>query len=404
MKGISRRDFMKYCMGSAAALGLDLSVLGNLQKALSAGNGLPKVIWLNGANCTGCTVSLANRFSDSGPTDVADLLIHYIDLAFHPNLMGAAGDLAVEQLNKAAQGDFILAIDGGIPTVFDGHTCILWTEDGHEVTAKEAVLNLGPKAAAVLCIGTCASFGGIPGGNPNPTGIVSVSNLLKRQTINISGCPTHPDWIVWTVANLLAGKMPRLDSQGRPSALFNQAIHKICPRKGQGETKVFGEDDRCLKALGCKGPETWSDCPGRQWNSGTNWCIGANSICLGCTQDGFPDKFSPLYKVEYGYRFSGSSGGNDTSQPTVAAGLKISKAEWRSDKKELRVDVKGTSGLSVVIKNASSGRTLGSGGIPAGGLMKFRKLNPSPVPCRVRVELDSLRLERAVANAPGNCK
>ena len=58
----------------------------------------------------------------------------------------------------------------------------------------------------------------------------------------------------------------------------------------------------CLYKVGCKGPATFAPCPIFQWNSGTNWCIGANAICLGCTEDGFPDKFSPFYKIEYGYQ------------------------------------------------------------------------------------------------------
>lgn len=105
-----------------------------------------------------CTVSLPNLFSDNGPADIADLLINTIDLAFHPNLMGAAGDLAVQTLKEATAGNFILAIDGGIPTAFNGHTCTLWTENGHDVTAKEAVLSLAPKAAAILGIGANAVF------------------------------------------------------------------------------------------------------------------------------------------------------------------------------------------------------------------------------------------------------
>ncbi|NOR26837.1 MAG: hypothetical protein GQ542_21080 [Desulforhopalus sp.] len=78
-------------------------------------------------------------------------------------------------------------------------------------------------------------------------------------------------------------------------------IHKTCPRKGQGEAKTFGVAEKCLKPLGCRGPETHSDCPSRKWNNGTNWCIGAGAICIGCTERDFPDKFSPFYKVEYSY-------------------------------------------------------------------------------------------------------
>ena len=316
---IGRREFLKYCIGSAAALGLPLSALGKLEKAFAAGT-LPTVVWLNGANCTGCTVSLANLFSSQHPTDIADLLVNTIDLAFHPNLMGAAGNLAVEALNQATSGDFILAVDGGIPTAFGGSACMVWTENGREVTALEAVRTLAPKAKAVLCIGTCASFGGIPAGNPNPTGIKSVRDASGISTINIPGCPTHPDWIVWTVAQLLSGATVALDSSGRPSALFGGEkfnVHERCPREDSEEAHYFGEEGRCLKELGCKGPRTQADCPVRKWNSGTNWCVGANAICLGCTESGFPDKFSPFYKVEYSYSEYKKPGSTDTIAPNI---------------------------------------------------------------------------------------
>lgn len=389
---VSRRSFLKYCVGSAAALGLPMVVAGKLEEALAAeGAGLPTVIWLNGANCTGCTISLSNLFSDNGPSDIADLLVNYLNLAFHPNLMGAAGDLAVQKLNEAAGGDYILAIDGGVPTAFDGHTCILWTENDHEVTAKEAVLRLAPKAAAILSIGSCASFGGIPSGDPNPTDIVSVSSLLGRQTIHIPGCPTHPDWIVWTVANLLAGVIPELDSQGRPRELFKEEIHKKCPRKGQGETKIFGQDGVCLKSLGCKGPRTKADCHIRQWNNGTNWCIGANAVCLGCTESGFPDSFAPFYKIEYGYKQHQPDQTDDSN-----ASLRLTKAEYRVDRSELKVDGEGPSGSIVEIENADSNALLGAISPDSYGKYKFRLYNPSPVPARVRARCGDEMVARTV--------
>ncbi len=298
---IHRREFLKYCIGSAAALGLPLSVVGKLQNALAADAPLPKVIWLNAANCTGCTVSLANLFSDSGPADVADLLINTIDLAFHPTLMGAAGDLAVAQLLEASQGSYILAIEGGIPRAFNGHTCMLYTNQGHEVTALEAVSSLAQNAACVLAIGTCASYGGIPGGDPNPTDIVSVSAASGVSTINIPGCPSHPDWIVSTIAQLLAGNVPQLDSSSRPANLFGRKIHERCPREDDDEVHTIGLGYGCLEEVGCKGEKTRADCPTRLWNSKTNWCVGAGSICIACTERGFPDNFSPFYELRYSY-------------------------------------------------------------------------------------------------------
>lgn len=293
---IGRREFLKYCIGSAAALGLDLSVLGRLEKALAATG--PAVIWLNAANCTGCTVSLANRFSNEGPVDIADLLINVINLAFHPNLMGAAGDQAVAQIESAvSSGGYILAVDGGIPTEFGGRACYLWTDrNGNEATALDAVQSLARSAAHVLSIGTCASFGGIPASGPNPTKIKSLSAATGQPTINIPGCPTHPDWVVWTVAQLLSGNVPRLDTSRRPRDLFSGNIHNRCPRRDRRKAQTFGVEGDCLLRLGCKGPRTQGDCPIRKWNSGTNWCIGANAICLGCTESGFPDSFSSFYR------------------------------------------------------------------------------------------------------------
>jgi hydrogenase small subunit len=271
-------------------------MLGSLEKVLATGGG-PPVIWLAASNCTGCTVSLANLVSTQRPSNVGDLLINTINLAYHPNLMGAAGDLAVQSLRAAEAGAFILAVEGSIPTLYDGKTCFLWSENGRDVTAMEAVMNLTPKAAHVLCIGTCSSFGGIPGASPNPTAAKSVKALTGRSTINIPGCPAHPDWIVGTIAKLLAGTAPTLDSYGRPRDYFSSRVHDRCPRREAQWATTFGQEGRCLHNLGCKGVNTRADCATRQWNNKTNWCVGANALCIGCTESRFPDFYSPFYST-----------------------------------------------------------------------------------------------------------
>ena len=404
---IHRRQFLKYCIGSAEALSLPMTVIGRLEEAMAAGGAsLPKVIWLNGANCTGCTVSLANLFSDSGPTDVADLLFNTIDLMFHPNLMGAAGDLAVQQLKDTAAGSYILAVEGGIPTAFNGHSCLLWTDQGRDVTAMEAVQMLAPGAAAILCVGSCSSFGGIPAGNPNPTGIVSVSKLTGLKTVNIPGCPTHPDWIVWTVAHLLSGQMPVLDGSGRPAALYSTEIHKNCPRKGKEEAKTFGVANQCLKELGCRGPKAKTDCPTRKWNSGSNWCIGAGSLCIGCTESSFPDGFSPFYNLTYSYaQFEKppveepNPGEEPAPEPTQGT-LQITKARWDSGRRELQVEGKGPKGQIVTVYNDISGAKLGAVSVSSDGKWKYRKRISPPIPTRVKAVCNSLVARLAVANAP----
>jgi hydrogenase small subunit len=272
---VTRREFINYCTLSATALGLT-STLGSLENALSNSSG-PPVIWLKGASCTGCTVSLANRISGSAPVDVGDLLINTIDLVYHSVLMGAAGDSAVKTLKNAASGPFILAVEGGIPTQYNGAACTIYNDNGSDVTALSAIRTLAPKAAYVLSIGTCAAFGGIPGAIPNPTGIQDVMTAGRKPTINIPGCP--------------------LDSYRRPTALFGSTVHSRCPRREHSLATSLSQTGLCMNNLGCKGPQTYADCPSRKWNNGVNWCVGADSLCQGCTQKGFPDRFSPLFST-----------------------------------------------------------------------------------------------------------
>jgi len=299
MKSIDRRLFLRYAIQSAAALGLESTVLARLQSAYAAGGaGLPKVLWLAGGACTGCTVSLANRVSASHPTDVGDLLLNTIDLEFHPNLMGAAGQQAVDVLMDASHGPYVLAVEGSVPTAFGGHACVVWSDRGQDVTMAEAVNLLAPGAAAVLAVGTCASYGGVSSAYPNPAGGRSVRDFTGRPVINIPGCPVHPDWVVWTIAQLLAGVSPALDAEGRPRDLYSRSVHDRCPRKGQGDATTFAVEGKCLKKLGCKGPDTRADCPTRLWNGGASWCIGANAECIGCAAPKFPDGWQSFYKQE----------------------------------------------------------------------------------------------------------
>jgi hydrogenase small subunit len=175
---------------------------------------------------------------------------------------------------------------------------VLWSEGGVETTALGAVRDLSARSVATLSIGSCASFGGVAAASPNPMGVMSVGKATGRKTIAIPGCPPHPDWIVWCLARLLAGDALALDGAGRPIQLFKgkqKNVHERCPRKEAEEASDFGSDGLCLESLGCKGDDTQGDCPVRLWNNRTNWCVGANAICIGCTRRGFPDQCSPFF-------------------------------------------------------------------------------------------------------------
>jgi hydrogenase small subunit len=285
---VSRRVFLNTCKTSSIALGLSALNIIKLQELLADPNA-PTILWIQGSACTGCTVSFLNYTAPTEPVDVADLLIHDVNLAYHNTAMAAAADTGIEALDRAYQkGGYILAVEGGVPTAFGGNACIAWSRDGKDVTFLEAVRTLADRASNILCIGTCASYGGVAAAPPNPTAVQGVERVVGRRTINIAGCPPHPDWIVWTVANLLLGRLGELDDKGRPKALYSKPVHESCPRKEMRTATTYGQDRMCMKKLMCAGPKTRANCPRIGWNNHVNWCIDANSPCIGCTEPTFP--------------------------------------------------------------------------------------------------------------------
>lgn len=294
---ISRRNFLKYCGISAIALGLSQTDIFKLHESLANPNA-PTILWLQGSSCTGCTISFLNRISISDPETVADILVQSVNLAYHPNLSAVAGDSVVNIINNVySTGKYVLAVEGGVPTAFEGNACRPWSSNGNEITFQSAINQLASKASSILCIGNCAAWGGIPASRPNLTGVKGVKDATGKSTINIPGCAPHPDWIVWAITQILLGKNIPLDSYGRPTALFSESIHSKCPRKGAEEANTFSVSGHCLKNLGCRGPQTEANCPILKWNGGKNWCIGADAPCIGCTEPTFPGK-NAFYKHE----------------------------------------------------------------------------------------------------------
>ena len=296
---VNRRDFLRASAAIAGALALKASGLMQLQKAMAAGGGKPPVIWLQGQGCTGCSVSLMNSIYYM---TIDNLLINTLDVKFHPTIMAAAGDMAVGAAIDCPNG-YVLVIEGAIPDGANGDYCHIWPG----MTMLDALGSFAPGAIAILAVGTCACYGGMSAGSPNPTGAKGVGAVLgdiEKPVINIPGCPSHPDWIVGTVAALLAGETPELDEEGRPKIFFRDTIHCKCPNhiKNRHESEVLGQRG-CLAGLGCRGQQTHADCPLRKWNaggqgeSGVNWCVGARNPCQGCTEPDFPDGMSPFYNL-----------------------------------------------------------------------------------------------------------
>jgi hydrogenase small subunit len=295
---VSRRDFLKYCGLSAAALGLSSTGLLRLEEAL-ANPAAPSVIWIHGSSCTGCSVSFLDRIAATAPLTAADTLINSINLAFHHTLMGSAGESAVALAHQAYQaGNYSLVVEGGVPTNWGGAGCYIWSFSGQNVTFQQAVRDLSQRALKIICAGTCASFGGIPASgvtSVNPTGVQSVSVNTGKATINVAGCPLHPDWLCWVIVQLLTGGAIPLDSYSRPTQFYGQTVHSRCPRRSQDEANGLGQDNLCLEERGCKGPSTYANCPSQLWNNRQNWCCDANSPCVGCTNPTFPGTSQFMY-------------------------------------------------------------------------------------------------------------
>ncbi|MFC2056302.1 hydrogenase small subunit [Chloroflexota bacterium] len=270
------------------------------------------VIWLQGAGCTGCSVSVLNSVSPNIKNVLIDEVIpgKHVNLRFHPNVMAGAGAGIIDVLEKTRQqkeNSYILVVEGAIPTAQGGIHCVIGEEKGKAVTLVSRLESLGSNALAVVALGTCASFGGIPAASPNPTKCLSVEDALKAArittpVINLTGCPPHPDWFVGTLASILLFGLPKpedLDEYRRPKAFFSALIHENCPRRAYYDEGKFAKklsDPGCLYELGCKGPVTYADCPTRLWNNGVNWCVGSGSPCIGCCEPGFPDVVSPIYE------------------------------------------------------------------------------------------------------------
>jgi hydrogenase small subunit len=194
------------------------------------------------------------------------------------------------------QGGYILIVEGSIPTA-DDRFCMIAGRSFKSIVSEAA-----SNAAVIIAVGACASFGGIPAAGP--TKAVGVSEIIKdKSIINLSTCPVHADHLVGTIIYYLATqKVPPLDDYKRPTMYFGEVIHDNCRRRSNFEEEKFLKDwndprqkDWCLVEKGCKGPETYSDCPIRRWNDGQNFCIDCGAGCMGCTEPVFYDGMSPLY-------------------------------------------------------------------------------------------------------------
>jgi hydrogenase small subunit len=290
---------MKFCAATASMMALPPMMIPKIAHALEQAK-RPSVIWLSFQECTACTESLTRSHA---PT-LEGLIFDHISLDYHHTLQAAAGheaELAREEAMKENWGEYIAIVDGSIPLGANG----AYSTSGG-VSNLDTLHQVAEGAAAIVAVGTCAAYGGLPVAKPNPTGAVSVEDLITdKPIVNVPGCPPIPTVITGVLAHYLTfGRLPELDHLKRPKVFFGQNIHDRCYRRPFYERGEFAEtfDDEgarkgwCLYKLGCKGPTTYNACATVKWNGGTSWPVEAGHGCIGCSEPNFWDAGS-FYKA-----------------------------------------------------------------------------------------------------------
>ncbi len=299
-RGVTRRDFLRFCGATAALLGLPGSAAAQIAKDLGAAK-KPILVWLEFQDCAGNTESLLRA---SRPT-VGSLVLDTISLDYHETVMAAAGAHAEQALDGVVSrsgGEYIAVVEGAIPLAENGVYCCIGGR-----TAIEIATRVCGKAAATIAMGTCATHGGIPAAAPNPTGAVGVMEALPglANVVNLTACPANVENLTALVVYYLTFKRwPPLDHERRPMFANAKLIHDACERRAHFNAGQFveawGDEGHragyCLYKMGCKGPATFYNCPGVRWNEGTSWPVKSGHGCIGCAEPKFWDRMTPFHE------------------------------------------------------------------------------------------------------------
>ncbi|MCF0154240.1 MAG: hydrogenase small subunit [Veillonella sp.] len=289
---LSRRTFMKSCVALTAVLGLPPTMLDTVVKAAETKE-LPTVIWLHGHECTGCS----EAFIRSSSPFTSDVILNMIALEYDDTLSAASGEALENHLQEVIagkKGEYILAVEGGVPLDEDGIYCMVGGK-----TFKHQLKEVAEGAAAIIAYGSCSAWGGIQAAEPNPTNTVAITDVISgKPIIRVPGCPPIPEVMTGVIMSYaLFGKIPPLDSQGRPKQFYGNRIHDTCYRRAFFDSGLFVEafdDDAskagwCLYKVGCRGPETYNSCGNLRWWNGLSYPIQSGHGCIGCSEKGFWD-------------------------------------------------------------------------------------------------------------------
>jgi hydrogenase small subunit len=291
------------------------------------------LIWMVGGSCDGCTVAVSGATHPRVEHLLSGIIpgLPRVEL-IHTVVSVEVGPEWTHNLFMAERGEldapYIICWEGSImdeSIAGEGYWMGLGEDPqtGRQITSLEWLDRLSPGAAAVVAVGTCATWGGIPAAKGNVTNSMGCMDYLGKDyrssfgvpVVNVPGCSPIGDNVLETAAavclflNGLA-PLPEFDELGRPAWLFGETVHRHCPRAGYYEEGVFAReygDKECLVELGCWGPVVQCNIAERGIVDGHGGCMQMGGICIGCTMPGFPDKFSPITEIAPGSLISSTT-------------------------------------------------------------------------------------------------
>ena len=179
------------------------------------------VIWMtSGLGCDGDSVAMTSATNPSLEDIILGVIPGMPRVVIHtPVLAYENGAEFLQAWYDAEAGKldpFVLILEGSVPNEKingEGHWAGMGVnpENGQPITTNEWIDRLAPKAAAVVAIGTCATYGGIPAMKNNPTGAMGLPDYLgwnfKSKAglpiVCIPGCPAQPDNMTETLLYLV---------------------------------------------------------------------------------------------------------------------------------------------------------------------------------------------------------
>jgi NiFe hydrogenase small subunit HydA len=274
------------------------------------------LLWLQSGGCGGCSMSLLNA---EHPDLYSALELSGIELLWHPSLSEASAEEFLDLLARISRGEQrldILCVEGSVMQGPDG-TGRFHLLAGTDRPMRDWLRELAGLARHVVAVGSCAAFGGITAAGDNPGEACGLQytgdqpgGLLGKDwqapgglpVVNIAGCPTHPGWVLDSLAQLALGELDEgaLDEYHRPRSYTDHLVHHGCPRNEYYEFKASaekpGEQGCMMEHMGCLGTQARADCNIRPWN-GSGSCLKGGYACINCTAPAFETPDHPFQET-----------------------------------------------------------------------------------------------------------